>query len=520
MPTVSRLRRDGLALVLGALTVLSLPPWGVWPLAPVGLGLWLRFCNRRAERWRDRLEAAGAFWLGAYVLGLFWMTELTVPGWIAAVPVETLIMAMPASFISPNGWRRAATVPAALLLGEAVRWRVPFGGVPMSNLALGQVEGPWLGTAVLAGPLGVIALVGVGAVIVERVCAREWRAVSWPAVVAVGVPIAALVIPSTTVDDTLAVAVVQAGGELGTNVDTPQRSVRLRHTDTVAAWLDSPERAADDGSTSLAGDSRGEGGTGDGAADAADGPGVDLMVWSESSNSSDGPLEASPQLSELEELAHGLDAVLIANFYERTADDQRFRNATVAIDPADGLADRYDKAHLVPFGEYVPLRGLVDPFADLSLIAREAIAGEGPGVLTTSLGDLTTVTSFEVYFSDLVRQGVRAGGSIVVNPTLASSYSTSVVPAQSLASARLRAVETGRWVLQSSTTGYSAIVSPTGEVVRRSDLRESVVLDAKAELRSGTTPAAALGSWPLLAIAAVALIGAVVLRRARSPAAV
>ena len=513
---MSRLRRDSLALVLGAVTVLSLPPWGVWPLAPVGFGLWLRFCNRHAERWRDRLEAAGAFWLGAYALGLFWMTELTVPGWIAAVPVEMLIMALPASLIAPSGWRRAATVPAALVLGEAVRWRVPFGGVPMSNLALGQVEGPWLGTAVLAGPLGVIALVGVGAVIVERVCAREWRAVSWSALVAVGVPIAVLAVPSTAVDATVDAAVVQAGGELGTNVDTPQRSVRLRHTDTVAAWLDGPERAADDGSTSLAGDSRGEGGTGDGAADAADGLGVDLMLWSESSNSSDGPLEDSPQLAELEALAQALDAVLVANFYERTADGQRFRNATVAIDPAAGLSDRYDKAHLVPFGEYVPLRGLVDPFADLSLIAREAIAGEGPGVLATSLGDLTTVTSFEVYFSDLVRQGVRAGGSIVVNPTLASSYSTSVVPAQSLASARLRAVETGRWVLQSSTTGYSAIVSPAGEVVRRSELRESVVLDAQAELRSGTTPAAALGSWPLVAIAAVALVGAGRLRLARS----
>ena len=489
--TVSRLRSDGLAAGFGALTVLSLPPWGLWPLAPLGLGLWLRFCNRRAERWRDRFEAAGAFWLGAYVLGLFWMTELTVPGWVAAVPVETLIMALPASFVGADGWRRAATVPAALVLGEAVRWRVPFGGVPMSNLALGQVEGPWLGTAVLAGPLGVIALVGVGAVIVERVCAREWCAVSWPALVALGVPIAALAVPSTTVDDTLTVAVVQAGGELGTSVDTPQRSVRSRHLDTVSAWLDDPERAAEVA-------------------------GVYLMVWSESSNSSDGPLEDSLQLAELEALAQTLDAVLIVNFYERTADDQRFRNATGAIDPAGGLADRYDKAHLVPFGEYVPLRGLVDPFADLSLIAREAIAGEGPGMLATSLGDLAVVTSFEVYFSDLVRDGVRAGGRIVVNPTLASSYSTSAVPAQSLGSARLRAVETGRWVLQSSTTGYSAIIAPTGEVIRRSELRESVVLDAQAELRSGTTPAAALGSWPPIAIAAVALIGAALLRPARS----
>jgi len=249
--------------------MLSLPPWGLWPLGPVGIGLWLRFCNRGARRWRDRLEVAAAFWLGAYLLGLFWMTELTVPGWIAAVPVETLIMALPLSLVPASGRWRALGVPAALVLGEAVRWQVPFGGVPMSNLALGQVSGPWLGTAVLAGPLGVIALVGVGAVIVERLCAREWCAVSWPAVAAIAAPIAALAWPATTVDATVTAAVVQAGGELGTNVDTPQRSVRLRHVDTTSAWQ---------GST-------------------------DLMVWSESSTSADGPLEASDNLAELEALA-------------------------------------------------------------------------------------------------------------------------------------------------------------------------------------------------------------------------
>ncbi len=490
---MNRLLRDGLALVLGALTMLSLPPWGLWPLGPVGIGLWLRFCNRGAQRWRDRLEVAAAFWLGAYVLGLFWMTELTVPGWVAAVPVETLIMALLLSLVPAGGRWRAQGVPAALVLGEAVRWQLPFGGVPMSNLALGQVDGPWLGAAVLAGPLGIVALVGVGAVIVERLRAREWRAVSWPAVVAIAAPIAALAWPATTVDAAVTAAVVQAGGELGTNVDTPQRSVRLRHFDTVSGWLDTAAQASGEAGAPADPDE-------DGAAGSAD-----LMVWSESSNSADEPLEDSPQLSEMTELARTLDTVLVANFYERAVDAERFRNATVAIDPQTGLADRYDKAHLVPFGEYVPLRSVVEPFADLSLIAREAIAGEGPGVLSTSLGDIAVVTSYEVYFSDLVRDGVRAGGRIVANPTLASSYSTSVVPSQSLASARLRAVETGRWVLQASTTGYSAIVSPGGEVTHRSELRESIVLAGDAELRSGSTPALVLGSWPLILAAAAVL---------------
>ena len=399
------------------------------------------------------------------------MTELTVPGWIAAVPVESLIMALPLSLISGQARWRAIGVPAALVLGEAVRWRVPFGGVPMSNLALGQVDGPWLGSALFTGSLGVIGLVGLGAVIVERLFVRDWRAALVPAAVAVGVPVAAAAWPATEADAAVAVAVVQAGGDLGTHVDTPQRSVHLRHVEATDSWAGS----------------------------------ADLLVWSESSTSSDGPLEASANLAELESLAERRDVVLIANFYERDADAQRFRNATVAIDPDTGLLDRYDKVHLVPFGEYVPLRRLVEPFADLSLISREAVAGRGPGVLKTALGDIAVATSFEVYFSETVRAGVRAGGRIIANPTLASSYSTRAVPAQSLASARLRAVETDRWVLQSSTTGYSAVISPDGAVTHRSELRESVVLSATVALRSGSTPATALGSWPLVATAAAAL---------------
>ena len=312
------------------------------------------------------------------------MTELTVPGWVAALPVETLIMAVPTSLIAASGTWRMVTAPAALVVGEAARWSIPFGGVAMSNLALGQVDGPWLSVASAAGSLGIIAVVGVGAVVVERLCAREWMRVWKPALVLGVVSVAVLAVPDTAVSATIDAAVVQAGGELGTNVSTPQRSARLRHLQTTADWSGS----------------------------------ADLMVWSESSTSSDGPLEASARLAELEVLAAERDLVLVANFYERTADESppRFRNVTVAVGPSLGLTDRYDKAHLVPFGEYVPLRGLVEPFADLSLIAREAIAGVGPGVVRTPLGDIAVATSYEIYFPGLVRDGVRAGGSIVANP--------------------------------------------------------------------------------------------------------
>ena len=143
------------------------------------------------------------------------------------------------------------------------------------------------------------------------------------------------------------------------------------------------------------------------------------------------------------------------------------------------------------------MRGLVENFADLSLIPREALPGSGPGILDSALGPIGNVISFEVYFPERVRSGIRAGATIITNPTLASSYTNSLVPEQSLASARLRAIESDRWVLQASTTGYSAIVAPDGQVVAESRLRDQAILTEHVELRRGNTWATNLGKLPI-----------------------
>jgi apolipoprotein N-acyltransferase len=282
----------------------------------------------------------------------------------------------------------------------------------------------------------------------------------------------AQVSPTGRIDGVINASVVQAGGALGTRAATSnQLAVFDRHLEAIA------RQPVD----------------------------TDLMVWSESSVTTDAPLETSDELAIITQLATDLDAVIVANFSE--TDGDYFRNASVSVNPDSGIAGRYDKVHLVPFGEYIPLRSFVENFADLSLIPREALAGNGPGLLESGLGPIGNAISFEVYFPERVRSGIKAGARILTNPTLASSYTTSLVPEQSLASARLRAIETDRWVLQASTTGYSAIVSPSGDVVLKSDLREQTVLTTSVELRSGNTWATELGKFPISLIAMLLLAG-------------
>jgi apolipoprotein N-acyltransferase len=160
----------------------------------------------------------------------------------------------------------------------------------------------------------------------------------------------------------------------------------------------------------------------------------------------------------------------------------------------------------------VPLRGVIEHLADLSEVPRDAIAGRGPGVVTTPAGRAAVAISYEVFFADRARSGAAAGGRLLLVPTNASSYTTSQVPTQELAAARLRAVETGRWVVQAAPTGFSAVVDQRGRVHARSSLGPAAVLAARVGARTGKTPAVDLGDLPVV-LAALILLAASQIRK-------
>ncbi|HJL99550.1 MAG TPA: nitrilase-related carbon-nitrogen hydrolase, partial [Acidimicrobiales bacterium] len=309
--------------VLGALISLSLPPYGLWALAPICLGIYLQFS--RHESFRRQLINTFTLWMGYFTVSLTWMTDLTIPGWVAATPVQALIMAVPLALVPCNGRGRSAAIPSALVVGEAIRWVVPFGGVPMSSLAMGPIDTYLVDVVRVAGPLLLIAVIGLVAIMVEGALSTQFRTVLG-SLVAVGILLGvAQVAPVGRSEDLIMASVVQAGGELGTRAATSdQVAVLDRHLAAIEA------NPID----------------------------TDLMVWSESSVTTFAPLEQSRELSILSELATDLNTVIVANFSE--IDGDNFRNASVSIDPGVGLIDRYDKVHLVPFGEYIPLRGLIE----------------------------------------------------------------------------------------------------------------------------------------------------------------
>jgi apolipoprotein N-acyltransferase len=191
-----------------------------------------------------------------------------------------------------------------------------------------------------------------------------------------------------------------------------------------------------------------------------------------------------------------------------------FLNAQVTVLPDGSVASRYEKVRRVPYGEYIPLRGLLKSLgAPVDQVPRDAEAGVGPAYLDTPVGRVAVVISWEVFFGGRARDGTSQGGQLLINPTNGSSYTGSILQSQQVASSRLRALETGRWVVQVSPTGFSAFVSPIGEVFQRTGQTERAVRRQTVELRQGRTLYNRIGDIPWVALAGLTLLAAITLSR-------
>ena len=479
-------------IAAGLLLAASLPPWGFWPAGFVGMALWVELLTKASHWRRAGLSALVSIsWLGPATV---WMVDLTLVGWPLAVASFAVMHAAAGALVPPDHRRRTA-FPAAFALAELLRWTWPFGGVPLATMAMAQVSSP-LGSVVrIGGPLLLTALTAVGGVTLAAILAGRMRPAAVGAAVLVVAGLGAMVAPGsqpvdvdgTRNDDALiTVAAVQGGGPQNTRADVcEQRTVFERHVNTTRQQVSAP---------------------------------VDLVVWPEdvvhpspdtaiTPARCDQPLLADSEArAALSDLARELDTVLVVGFFERTADREANRNYAAAYDSSGVPVDTYDKVQLVPFGEYVPLRSSAERFSD-ELPARDVRPGpsDESAVLDTPLGPLGVALSWEIFFDHRARSAVGGGGRVLLNPTNGSSYWLTVVQTQQIASSRLRAIETDRWVVQAAPTGFSAVITPEGEVIERTGISENGVIQTTIELRHGDTLAVRLGVWPVALAAGLTL---------------
>jgi apolipoprotein N-acyltransferase len=209
----------------------------------------------------------------------------------------------------------------------------------------------------------------------------------------------------------------------------------------------------------------------------AAGEGAQLVVWPETAVP--GALEADPTLrARLAALAAETGTALIVGGVgldldlEHGTRASRFYDSAFAIDPAGRYAERYDKTHLVPFGEYVPLRDLLGLFVRAvatGIAQSDVTAGVAPRALTLDLPGGGVVRAgvpicFELLFPDLMRRFARDGAELLLAITNDAWYGRTGAPYQFLAITALRSAETRLWTARAANTGVSAFIDGRGRV--------------------------------------------------------
>ncbi len=479
------MRSIALSLLAGVLVVAGFPPFNWAPVAWAGVALWL-------YAWRTASSARVAAWSGfaggaVFFGGLFWwLVNVELIAFWPLVIVQSLFVAFPAwaawTLRPARHWQWVMGVAGAWGLAEAARVRAPFGGFPWGVIGLTVDLTPLRPSAQWIGATGwSVVIVAVAAVAVLAVVAD----VSLPHSLlvpglAVALGVAGLFFPATPGGPTLSVVVVQGNSPCpGSSCPNERLTIFENHLALTRAL---------------------EPGT------------YDLVIWPESATGFASDPISRPEFAELIAAeARRLDAYVLVGG-DRPAGDRKFINANLLFDPTGTLVAEYRKTHPVPFGEYVPLRRLLEWIPALDRVPRDMVRGDGPVTLQVEGQPVGSVISYEGAFARYPRAAVRAGAGLVVVATNEASFGDSPAADQFIAMSRLRAAENGVDVIHAAVTGKSAILHADGSVDGPTRLFTSEVLPGRVSVRTaGPTLYTRWGDW-LQALAAVAFLAIVAVR--------
>ena len=511
----------------------SFPPVGAWPLAVLGPALLVVALTGRSLR--ASFGCGLAFGLALFVPLLSWLVNLAwyawaaLPGALAVIFAvltigQRLLLRLPFWPVAVAGWWVAV---------EGVRDRWPY-AFPWGRLAMSQSVAPdvrWV--AVGGAPLLSFLLALTGAMIARAaLCylggsdppqtppavspggthppgpplgrtARPPRPPWGPALAAVvtaGLVLAGGLLPVDPTGGAPTVPVAAIQGNVPRARNLPQQLNDTEVTQNHAAAT--LKLAAQVKAGRL--------------------PAPALVIWPENSTDLD-PFQNPDIYSQLAGVVAAVGRPVLVG---EVLNDPR-RNVGQLWVPGRGPATAYVKRQLVPFGEYIPFRGIISSFSSLpSLQPVDFTAGHAAVVFDVGKIRLGDVICYEVAFDDLVRSEVTAGANLLAVQSNDADFEIDGQlgeTEQQTAMARIRAIESDRAVVYVSTTGESTIIAPDGRLIAQSGVWRQAILDARVPLVSYRTLADRVGAWPeyvIIMLTVLALAWAAVRyrpRRGRAP---
>jgi apolipoprotein N-acyltransferase len=468
------------------------------PLVPLALAALLALAADERPR-----RAAGLGWLfgfGFFGAGVYWVYISThiyggAPAWLGALmglslfsylavyPAVVLGLSLRWDWLrDPRGW---IGFPALWMLAELVRgWF--YSGFPWLSLGYASLDTPLARLAPMVGVTGisgVIALAGLALFRLARTGERTHAAGVLLGLVALGLFAPAAERWTEAHGAPLSVAIVQG------NVAQDDKWKPAMQLPILERYRDMTHAAE----------------------------GVDLIVWPEVALTQSYDQLREPFLAPLGARLAGMGTALFTGIVIEAPEQHGVYNSLIALGASQG---RYDKHHLVPFGEYFPIPDFLRP---LMIVLGTPYSDFLFGALQQppiAVKDASAGVSicFEDAFGNEIRR-VAENADFLVNVTNDAWFGRSPAARQHLAIARMRALETGRMTVRAANTGISAIIAPDGGLLARSGHFTTEILRAAVQPRTGLTPYVRWGDEPLWWGSALALAAAVLLGRRRIRAA-
>ncbi len=490
--------RIPLAMIGGLIALYIFPTENIWVLSPLVPALILIATLGMGFR----LALLTGFLAGQvyYIAHIEWISLYLGP-----VPLLALSTLMSIYFALGVGltswlWKKlkpktnrylwfAILAAAIWVLREWLAMSFPYGGFPWSRLGMAQAHGPWANWAFFGGIslvsfavalLGsLLAVIAIGArkrgfpIRLAAVCAG--LIATLPAIVPLGL--------LNQTDRSATIAAVQGNANAGLFSNLTPGTILNNHIQATKLVSDSD----------LAGE-------------------LDLIVWPENASDVD-PLRSAAARSAIDKIAKEFNAPFTFGTITKTGED--VYNSTLLWSPTEGPIDQYDKKRPVPFAEFVPDRPFWRALAPdlIDLVPRGYSFGERDGIFELEDFNAGTLICFEIAIDQIARELAGSGAEVILSQTNNADFGYSDETYQQAAIAKLRAIETGRSVVNISTVGLSAIYLPDGKTLNELTWYQPGAMVNKVPLYTAITPAVFIGGWIDALLAAAGLIALAVIRR-------
>lgn len=442
------------ALIAGLLMYAAFAPIALWWCAPIALALLIHLLYQPALK--RRLIAVASFATAFFAPLLSWTNTYVgnVP-WIILTLLQIALLT-PLGFLplqKSKPWL-LLLFPSFWILIELVRTRFPFGGFGWGRAAFSQPDAPYALIAQLGGvPLlsFVVALIGVALylLVVDRKLKALWL------VILIALP--TFLLGSAKGDerrDFNFVAVQGGVPQLGLEFNARATAVFENHLRVTRAYLTQRNGTPD------------------------------VVLWPENSVDVD-PFQTSFVREKIQTLVDEYSTPLVLGAVLEAG--EKFHNASMLWLPRTGPSSIYIKAHLTPFGEYIPLRTIaefISPYA-------KSVAGFLPGneIVLHHVGRalFAPIICFELLDDQVGREMGKRSNALVIQ-TNSATFGRSPESEQQLQISRIRAIEHQRYAVSISTSGVSALIDPLGRVSQRSGIDQSAIIDSSIALISTITP--------------------------------